>query len=474
MNYRPSRRRLLKTAAFGLGAAAASRLLPIPSVFAANITDKKLRVALIGCGVQGVDVLMRSAMYERLVAIVDPDEGRHGSAMKKAASLSSSFDTASVRVFKDYRKLFDAMAKDLDAVLIATPNHHHALPAMMAMKLGIATFVEKPMAHTLHETRLLADYARQYKVATQMGNQGHSGDGYRRLCEYIWAGAIGKITEVHAWSDHANGGQGSRPPAVAVPHELSWDDWIGPAPYRDYHPRLHPHTWHGWYDFGNGSLGNMGSHLLDGAQWALKLERSIAIEVEEITGGSDEQYPIGARIRWDYPARGDMPPVKIFWHEGLKSGVTKYKLSTWQGVNIEACNRPPIVKELEKKYGRRLGTNGTLYIGDKGILWNELYGWEAQIIPAEQMRATPRPPQSLPRFKGAHCLQFFRAIRDGKPAPSNFEEASRLTEMILLGGLAIRAGVNQKVEWDTDALKCTNRPELNQYVRQTYRKGWEV
>ena len=144
------------------------------------------------------------------------------------------------------------------------------------------------------------------KVATQMGNQGHCEEGYRRLCEYIWAGAIGKITETHSWTNRANGGEGPRPPTLPIPAGLHWDEWIGPAPYRNYHSDLHPHEWHGWYDFGNGSIGNMGCHVLDGVYWALKIEHPSSIEVEQMRGGSDERYPTGSRVRWDVPARGNL------------------------------------------------------------------------------------------------------------------------------------------------------------------------
>ncbi|MGD0092803.1 MAG: Gfo/Idh/MocA family oxidoreductase, partial [Planctomycetota bacterium] len=266
MTARRSRRDFLKKTAACAGALAGAQIFGAPYVLAADKASDKLRVAVIGCGGQGTGTHIPAALNEHLVAIVDASEKCLANALKRGAEVAKKsglvFEPEKVRTFSDYRKLFDEMHKDIDAVSIATPNHHHALPALLAMKLGKGAYVEKPMAYDIHEARLLADKAAVYKVATQMGNQGHSGEGYRRLCEYIWAGAIGKVTEVQCWSDRANGGVGPRPPTEPVPAGMNWDNWIGPAPFRDYHKDLHPHEWHGWHDFGDGSLGNMGCHVL--------------------------------------------------------------------------------------------------------------------------------------------------------------------------------------------------------------------
>jgi predicted dehydrogenase len=333
------------------------------------------------------------------------------------------------------------------------------------------------MAYDIWEARTMAEFSRQYKVASQMGNQGHSGEGYRRLCEYIWAGAIGPVTEVHCWSNRANGGIGPRPPALPVPAGMNWDSWIGPAPFREYHKDLHPHEWHGWHDFGNGSLGNMGCHVMDGAHWALKLDQPTSIEVEQMVGGTKERYPIGTRIRWDFPARGDMPPVKVYWWDGKRSDAKNAGRDaddTIDSVSKLARNRPPLVDKLEKEYKRDFGGNGTFYIGDKGIMYTGTYGEGTRIIPEEKHKATPVPAISIPRVKGGHQGDFTRACRGGEPACSNFEVAARLTELILLGDLAIKAGLNKTVEWDGVNAKCTNLPELNRFIHREARQGWTV
>ena len=312
----------------------------------------------------------------------------------------------------------------------------------------------------------------------------------RRLCEYIWAGAIGKVTEVYTWSNRANGGVGPRPAPIPVPEGLHWDEWLGPAPYREYHPDtivtnkdgttkvvgLHPHEWHNWYDFGNGSLGNMGCHVMDGAFWALKLGHPTTIETEEMLGGSDERYPVGTRIRWDFPARGDMPPLKLYWFDGKKKGAKLALDPNYVPGSVAggAQNLPPLVTELENKYKVKLGGNGALYVGDKGILWSDTYCNSMRIIPESQHKATPVPDKTIPRIKGNHTDDFLRACRGGTPACSNFEYAARLTEMVLLGSLAYIAGPKRKIEWDGPAMKCTNQPELERWVKCPVRPGWVV
>ena len=476
MSTQQTRRNFLKTAAACSGALAGSRLFSAPFVRAGAAPNSKLGTVLIGCGGQGVSNHISHAAAERLVALVDPDEKRLAIALKQVHKCEPSVDTSKIRTFTDYRKLFDTMAKDIDAIFIATPNHQHALPALMAMQLGKHVYVEKPMCHTIQEGRQMTEWARRYKVVTQMGNQGHSGEGYRRLCEYIWAGAIGKVTEVHSWTNRANGGSGPRPPTLPVAEGMHWDEWIGPAPYRDFHADLHPHEWHGWHDFGNGSLGNMGCHILDGACWALKLGAPTAIEVEDMVGGSDERFPTGTRIRYEFPARADMPPVKIYWYDGQRKGLTKLARdpSDPNGIERSACQRPPLVEELEKKYKIDLGSHGSIYVGDKGLMYTQTYGAGVRIIPESQHQATPVPAKIIPRIKGSHQKDFLRACRGGAPACANFDYSVGLTEIVLLGALATIAGAGRKVEWDSVNMKCTNIPELNRLVQIQNRKGWEI
>jgi predicted dehydrogenase len=310
-----------------------------------------------------------------------------------------------------------------------------------------------------------------------MGNQGHCEEGYRRLCEYIWSGAIGNVLETHSWTDRANGGEGPRPPTQAPPTGMDWDQWIGPAPYREYHTDLHPHEWHGWYDFGNGSIGNMGCHILDGVFWALKIEHPTSMEVEMNRGGSEERYPTGSRIRWDVPARGNLPPVKVYWYEGLNKTTTARPSRGLQQAVGEARNLPPLLAELQKKYPDEqwsLRDGFTLYVGEKGVIYTGCYGDRMHILPMEKMQETPAPPKTLPRPKGIFA-DFVEACREGRTDTAvSFEYGTRLTEFALLGNLAQHVGEGRKVEWDGPNMKVTNIPELNQWVKRAYRKGWEV
>jgi predicted dehydrogenase len=473
-----NRRRFLKHAALATGTLSAVGTLPGPNVFAATGAADKLNVVQIGCGGRGLSSHLDQVIglhKQNLVAIVDPDENRHGAV--KNWMKNRSLDADKVQAFVDYRPMFEKIGKQIDAVFIASPNHQHALAAMIAMQLGKNVYCEKPVCQTIGEARMLREMARKSKVATQMGNQGHCMEGYRRLCEYIWGGVIGKVTETHSWTDRCNGGVGPRPPVEPVPKGMHWDSWIGPAPYRDYHSDLHPHEWHGWYDFGNGSIGNMGCHVLDGVYWALKLEHPTGIEVEYIRGGSNERYPTGSRIRWEFPARGEMPPVKVFWHEGLNQTTTAEPSGNLRAARGEARNFPPVLLELRKQYPDEeldKGDSGTLYVGEKGVIYTGTYGDRMHIVPMEKMSETPQPPKTLPRPKDIFT-DFIEACRAGKTETAvSFEYGTRLTEFAILGNLAQHVGEGRKVEWDGPGMKVTNIPELNPWVKREYRKGWNA
>jgi len=427
--------------------------------------NSKLRLAVIGCGTRGVGTIVPAALEERLVAVVDPDRNCIAAALKRAKKIDETFDANAVQAFADYRVLFDKKAGEIDAVLIATPNHHHALPALRAMERGKGVYLEKPLAHDISECRALAAAAARFKVPTQMGNQGHCGEGTRRLLEYLAAGAIGDMVETHSWTDRKNGGSGGRPQAGNPPAHLDWDVWLGPAPYREYHAGLHPHDWHNWFDFGNGSVGNAAPHAMDGVFTALKPGVPAAVEIEAVVGGSAEQYPAATRIRWDIPARGSMPAAKVFWWDGCseKKGPKDNSLGA----------RPPLVVDLEKKHNRRLGPNGTLYVGTKGYMSTDWYGNGPRIIPEEKHRACPSPAKTLPRVDGPFA-DFFAACRAGTPTTqANFAYAAAFIEFVYLGLLAERAGVGRKIVWDTKAMRCTSVAEVNAFVRRTARRGWE-
>jgi predicted dehydrogenase len=470
-----NRRSFLRRSALAAGALSAGSLFPVPNVLGAASPGAKLNCVQIGCGGRGMSHLdwLVTQSKDNLVAIVDADQKNHEKVKKWLQKKEQ--DPSKLLVFTDYRKMFDQIGKQLDAVFIATPNHHHALPAMIAMQQGKAVFCEKPVCHDIAEARKLRALASQSKAPTQMGNQGHCEDGYRRLCEFVWAGVVGNIKETHSWTDRANGGVGPRPPYLPPPGGLDWDAWIGPAPYRDYHTDLHPHEWHGWYDFGNGSIGNMGCHVLDGVFWALKIEHPTSVEAEEIRGGSDERYPTGSRVRWDIPARGDLPPVKAYWYEGFNkdaAGAASGKLRAAKGKDR---NFPPLLAELQKQYPDEemdRPDSGTIYVGEKGILYTGTYGGKMHILPMEKMQQMTQPPRTLPRPKNI-MADFLTACREGKiETAASFDYGTRLTEFTLLGNLAQHAGLGKKVEWDGPNMKVTNLPELNQWLKRPYRKGW--
>ncbi len=471
MKIELTRRSFVKRSALAAGVFAAAPF----NILTAENAGEKIRCVQIGCGGRGTSAHLAAILNENVTAIVDVDEKRHV-AVKKWME-GKGIEADKVQVFTDYRQMFDKIGKQIDAVFIATPNHHHALPAMIAMQLGKNVYCEKPVCHDIAEARALRAMAAKTKVATQMGNQGHCEEGYRKLCEYIWAGVIGKVTETHSWTDRANGGEGPRPPKLPVPEGLHWDKWVGPAPYRDFHDDIHPHEWHGWYDFGNGSIGNMGCHVLDGVFWALKCDHPTSIEVEQLRGGSDERYPLGCRVRWDVPARGDMPAFKSYWYEGLNETTTDKPQGTLRAAKGDARNFPQLLLDLRKKYPDEeidRGDSGTLYVGEKGVIYTGTYGDRMHIVPYEKMKETPAPPKTLPRPKNIF-VDFLDAVRAGKTETAvPFEYGTRLTEFALLGNLAMKAGLHKKVMWDGTQMKVTNMPELNEWVKRPYRKGWKA
>ncbi len=478
MKYNLNRRSFLKRTALASGALSTAAFFPSRSAFARRAAGEKLNCVQIGCGGRGlgshIDWLVNQSK-DNLVAIVEPDEKRQAEVKRFLKAHEQAPDK--LQVFTDYRKMFDKIGKQVDAFFIATPNHHHALPAMMAMNLGKAVYCEKPLTHDIAEARKLREMARHSKAPTQMGNQGHCEDGYRRLCEFIWGGVVGKITETHSWTDRANGGVGPRPETLPVPEGMHWDEWIGPAPYRDYHTDIHPHEWHGWYDFGNGSLGNMGCHVLDGVFWALKIEHPASVEAEQIRGGSDERYPTGSRIRFDIPARGDMPALKAFWYEGLRQDSTATASGKLNAAKGEARNFPPLLRELQKQYPDEemdKPDSGSLYVGEKGVLYTATYGGKMHILPLEKMEQITQPPRTLPRPKNVFS-DFLDACREGKKeTAASFDYGAQLTEFTLLGNLAQHAGPGKKIEWDGPNMKVTNLRDLNQWIKRPYRKGWKA
>lgn len=413
----------------------------------------KLNIAGIGIGGMGAGDL-REMAGENIVALCDVD-------WNYAAKTFDEYPGA--KRYKDFRVMLEKQ-KDIDAVVVATPDHTHALISMAAIKSGKHLYCEKPMSYTIKESRLVAQAAREAGVATQMGNQGHAMESVRLLCEWIWDGAIGPVREVHAWTPHPVWPQGIDRPTdqPPVPDTLDWDLWLGPAPYRPYHPAYLPRTWRGWWDFGTGGLGDMGCHIFDHIVWSMKLGSPTSVEAcssifvrEGLNWNKErntESYPRASIVRYQFPARDDMLPLKLTWYDG---GLM-----------------PARPDELEE--GREMGDQygGALYIGDKGTILCGSHGARGlRIIPETKMQQYKRPAETIPRSIG-HRQEWINACKGGPKAGSNFDYAGPMTETVLLGNIALR--FDKKLRWDGEKMEVTNHPEANQFIHREYREGWSL
>jgi len=357
--------------------------------------------------------------------------------------------------YEDFRLMLEK-EKGVDAVLCATPDHTHAFIAITAMRQGKHVYCEKPLAHNIWETRLIAKVARETGVATQMGNHGHSSSGMRTACEWIWDGAIGAVREIHAWSPsrHWRKEPGRPLETPPVPAGFNWDLWLGPREFRPYHPAYAPYIWRDWWAFGTGSLGNLAVHNLDTAVWALNLEHPLSVEGVTTGGVDSEVAAYGGFYTYQFGPSGDRPAVKMTWYDG--------------GL------RPPVPEGIDADDPRqRLGdtTEGLLLVGDKGFLTCPPYGGAPRLLPLALHKAYKRPAPTLPRVKGHHS-DWLSACKGGPAASANFEYGARLTELVLLGNVALRVG--KKIRWDAAAMKATNAPEADAFIREACRKGWEL
>ena len=478
-----SRRDVLKAAA-PLGAAAmAARVFQAPAVLGARNPGKRLNVAAIGCGGRG---LYMQGLHPDLnyVALAEPDQGNLDRALKNLAAGAEKakvqdFDPGRIKTFSDYRAMYDKMHKDIDLVLIATPDHQHACPSMMAIKLGKHVYCEKPLVHHIAEARALGEAARQSKVVTQMGNQGSGTGGHQALAEWIQAGAIGKLLEVHAWHVFADrfGGSMPKPKPQPAPKGLDWEAWLGPAQERPFSSVYRP--WHGWCDFGTGSLGGWGTHSMDAVCFALKLGYPQRVELLDVGDTSEDRFPRWSTVRYDFPERGGLAPVSVFWHEGSKPNSDgSYKDAGGKPTRT----RPHLpaafarLEEVDKGLAKGLAGAGSLFVGEKGMITCGSHGGAPVLLPEARRKEFTPPPKTLPRPSGGIWGDFLTACKaGGGPTFSGFASfAGPFLEMLLVGHLTMRAGVNRPVEWDGATMKCTNRPELNQYVRREYRKGWTL
>jgi predicted dehydrogenase len=410
--------------------------------------SEKVNIAGIGVGGQGGGDI-NAVSSQNIVALCDVDWRRAGGTFRRHPN---------AKKYKDFRRMLDKEDKNIDAVVVATPDHIHAVASIAAIKRDKHVYCEKPLTHSVYEARMVAKAAREHKVATQMGNQGQASEGTRLMCEYIWGGAIGPVREVHVWTDRPLRGlsdvywpQGvGRPQETpSVPDKLDWDLWLGPAPERPYHPAYVPFKWRGWWDFGTGALGDIGCHSIDPIWRALKLDYPLSVEAS-CTLVNNETYPVASMVTYRFGAREDMPPVKMTWYDG--------------GL------RPPRPEELGDN--QQFGTNGTLFVGDKG----KMFGYT--IIPESRRKEFGKPPKVLERSPGHH-QEWIDACKGGKPAGSNFDHAGPLAEAVLLGNVALRPAMKEKLTrvsllWDSENFKITNVPEANQYLRREYRQGYSL
>lgn len=447
---------------FVRSAITASAVLAVPAVHqslsrsaAARSANEKLNIAGIGIGGQGAHDLAQMES-ENIVALCDVD----------SAYAAHTFDRyPQAARYVDFRKMLDER-NDIDAVVIATPDHLHTPVALAAMERGKHVFCEKPLTHSVWEARRLAQAAREHKVATQMGNQGQASEQTRRLCEMIWDDAIGPVREAHVWTDRPSNGlfneywpQGVDRPAdsPSVPSTLDWDLWLGPAPERPYHTAYVPFRWRGWWDFGTGALGDIGCHSLDPVFRALKLGNPVSVEASS-TRVNKETFPLASMVTYEFPPRGEMPALKLVWYDG--------------GL------RPPRPRELEPD--RVMGATGQLLIGDDGSILSRRgdAGPVYSLIPESRAREYGDPPKSIPRSIG-HYREWIEACKGGAPGGSSFDWAGPLTEVVLLGNVALRPELREeltekKLLWDGPNLRFTNSDVANTFLKREYRTGWKL
>jgi predicted dehydrogenase len=413
----------------------------------------KVNVAGIGAGgMGGGDIATHAKNGANIVALCDVDEQR-------AAGSFNNFPKA--KRYKDFREMLDKEGKNIDAVTVGTPDHTHAVATMAAIRAGKHVYCQKPLTHTIHEAREITKAAKEAGVATQMGNQGHATEGSRLTNEWIQAGIIGEVREVHAWSDRAGKlwkqGIGRPEGSPTIPSTLDWNLWQGPVKERPYNPAYCPHSWRGWRDYGTGALGDMGCHIIDHPIWALGLgapshvEATTTLDGSEINGKPNfETYPIASIITFDFPAKGKQPAVRLTWYDG---GLL-----------------PPTPPEMAP--GQRLPDNGVLYVGSKGKMYHGSHGGMPQLLPASLTEKAMAVPKTMERSPG-HYEEWLLACKGGPKPVSNFEYSGPMTETMLIGVLALRAP-SRRLEWNSEQLKITNAPELNEHVQIEYRPGWTL
>jgi len=456
-----TRRQFLKRTSLAAGTAA----LTFPFVGRVLGANDKISVACIGVGGKGdSDSSDAGGCGANIVALCDVDQ--HTLDKK-----SKQFPNA--KKFNDYRKMLDEMGKEIDAVTVSTPDHNHGVASLRAMKMGKHCFTQKPLVQTVFEAREMRKVSVEKKLATQMGNQGSAETGLRRAVEVVQAGVIGKAHELHVWTNRPIWPQGIPRPQGEdpVPDYLNWDCWLGPAQKRAFKKDVyHTFAWRGWYDFGTGALGDMACHTVNMPFRALKLGYPNVVELEIASRVYPETFPKTSRIRFEFPEREGLPPLKFWWYDGNPE-------EAFKPIRPSADTTKEIVATLGK-----LPEAGALIIGDKGKLFSpDDYGaqffvamkGQDEFQPGNNHEACKAVPQTIPRSPG-HMQEWFRMMKEGTPSYSNFDIAAYLTEIILLGCVALRVGEGVRMEWDGPNMKSTNLPEAEKFVRRKNRSGWEA
>ena len=440
---RASRRQLLKGAA-----ASAFAFTFVPGrVWGAN---ERVRVGCIGIGGKGAsDVADIAAAGADIVALCDVDDNRRGRKRKDARETygKATFD-------RDFRVMLEKHANRLDAVSVSTPDHTHCHAAVMAMRMGKHVYCQKPLTHSISEARLMAETAKKYKVATQMGNQAHAGEPIRRAVEWIRAGVIGKVHEVHTWTNRPIWPQGlsKLPTPETVPTGLDWDLWLGPVAARPYSSAYCPFKWRGWWDFGTGALGDMGCHIMDMPYWALDLKYPTTVEAEAV-GNSSISGPTSAVVTYEFAAGPYSKKLKFVWYDGTNLPAAEL---------VADCGLKPA--EAAKKFD-------LVMVGEKGKFFFKRSSTDWVITPKSIGEDFKAPTPTVPRVANED-VEWLAACQGGQPALSNFSRSGPFTEVVLLGNLAIRTG--EKLQWNGPAMKATNCAAADQYIRRRYRKGWEL
>ena len=462
----------------------------------------KLNVAAIGCGGRGNEILNDAARTENIVALCDVDLKRGEGAIKRYEKLP---------LYRDYRTMLDKEGKNIDAVTIAIPDFMHAAVALAYMQAGKHVYLEKPLARTPWETRLLLDAAVKYKVATQMGNQGYSHESLRVAAEILWSGEIGDVTEVHVSTTPGTHPTGLKelPPEESAPETLDWSAWLGNAPMRPFSSYYVPYNWRGFYDFGTGQIGNWATHSAGPVHHALQLGAPTSIERVAVTNESKYTFPDRATIRVDFPKRGGMPPVSVYYHDSARA--TDPDVYRVPGMDNEVILPPP--SNLTAK-GRPMGApggmygpprgprpanappmgaggpgvkvfgagrggpapgvltgNGAVFIGSKGIMATVERGEGVWLLPAARWAEYKLPPQLLTRSPG-HMLDWIRACKGGEQSCSDFRISAPYAEWLALTAIAFR--VPGKLNWDSKLMRFTNSAEANKYVKPAFRPGMEL